>query len=58
MKKIAIYGYGKYGKRASESFRYYWGGEYCITAIFDSSLVGEEDAYWSLSVLSPEHIAE
>ena len=58
MKKIAIYGYGKYGKRTSESFRYYWGGEYCITAIFDSALVGEEDAYWSLSVLSPEHIAE
>ena len=53
MKKIALYGYGIYGKRAAESFLFYWGDEYAVTAIFDKSLYGEIDRFWNLQVLNP-----
>ena len=58
MKKIGLYGYGVFGKRASESFRSYWGGEYRVTAIFDRDPAGQKDRYWGLSVLSPGRMKE
>ena len=56
MKKLALYGYGVFGKRTAESFRFFWGGEYEVTAVFDRDRAGEDDEYWSLRVLSPERI--
>ena len=58
MKKIALYGYGNYGKKASESFRYFWGDEYSVTAIFDQMLSGQIDPYWTTQILSPEIVDE
>ena len=58
MKRIALYGYGYYGKRTSESFRLYWGGAFEVTAIFDEKLAGEKDPYWGLDVLPPEKLRE
>ena len=58
MKKIALYGYGIYGKRASESFRFFWGDEYSVTAIFDKSRTGEKDHFWNLQVLPAELMKE
>ena len=40
MKRIALYGYGTYGKRASESFRFFWRGDPAVTAIFDRPPTG------------------
>ena len=56
MKRIALYGYGVFGKRTSESFKLYWGTEFTITAIFDKELAGETDRFWNLRVLSPKQI--
>ena len=56
MKKLALYGYGVFGKRTAESFRFFWGGEYEVTAVVDRDRAGEDDEYWSLRVLSPERI--
>ena len=58
MKKIALYGYGVFGKRTSESFRFYWGGEYEVTAIFDMNQAGGEDSFWHLRIQTPEKIKE
>ena len=58
MKKIALYGYGAYGKRVSESFRFFWGEEYTVTAIFDKALAGEKDRFWNLQILAPELMKE
>lgn len=58
MKKIALYGYGVFGKRAAESFRCFWDGEYQVTAIFDRDRAGEGDKYWGLIVSAPEKISE
>lgn len=58
MKKLGLYGFGTYGKRTSESFRCYWGGEYAVTAIFDKNLAGEKDSHWNLYVLSPDVLEE
>ncbi len=54
--KVALYGYGYFGRRTSESFRYYWGDEYEVTAIFDTRYAGETDRFWNLTVLSPESV--
>ena len=58
MKKIALYGYGNYGKKASESFRYFWDNEYSVTAVFDRALSGQTDPYWKVQVLAPEKLYE
>ena len=58
MKRLALYGYGRYGKRTSESFRLYWGGEYTVTAIFDRNPAGKTDEFWQLPVLGQERIEE
>ena len=58
MKRIALYGYGTYGKRASESFRFFWRGDPAVTAIFDRDRAGERDAYLDLTVLPPDRLEE
>ena len=58
MKKIALYGYGNYGKKASESFRNFWGNEYSVTAVFDQELSGQIDPYWTIQILAPEKLYE
>ena len=58
MKRIALYGYGNYGKKASESFRFFWGDEYSVTAVFDQALSGQIDPYWTIQVLAPEKLYE
>ena len=58
MRRIALYGYGVFGKRVAESFRYYWDGAYEVTAVFDRDLAGERDQYRSLRILSPEKTGE
>ena len=58
MKKIALYGYGNYGKKASESFRYFWDNEYAVTAVFDRALYGQTDPHWNVQVLAPETLYE
>ena len=58
MKKIGLYGYGAFGKTASESFRFWWGGEYEVTAVFDRDLAGEADRFWNLRILSPDAVKE
>ena len=58
MKKLALYGYGIYGKRASESFRLYWGGEYLVTAVFDREPAGKRDLFWDLPVLGTDRLSE
>ena len=58
MNKIAIYGYGNYGKKAAESFRYFWGDEYAVTAVFDRALSGQTDPYWAIQILAPEQLYE
>lgn len=58
MKKIALYGYGNYGKKASESFRYFWDDEYAVTAVFDRALSGQTDPHWNIRVLPPERLYE
>lgn len=58
MKKIALYGYGNYGKKASESFRNFWGNEYSVTAVFDQTLSGQIDPYWAKQILAPEKLYE
>ena len=58
MKKIALYGYGNYGKKAAESFRRFWDNEYSVTAIFDQALYGQTDSYWNTQILAPEQVYE
>ena len=58
MKKIALYGYGNYGKKASKSFRYFWDNEYAVTAVFDRALYGQTDPHWNVQVLAPEALYE
>ena len=58
MGKLGLYGYGTYGKRASESLRRYWGGRHLVTAIFDEDPDGKKDDCWDLPVLSPDRIEE
>ena len=58
MRKIALYGFGAYGKRTAESFRFYWGNEFVVTAIFDKSMCGQKDCFWDIQVLSPEQMKE
>ena len=55
-KKIALYGYGLFGKSASESFRLYWGDEYLVTAIFDRYPSGKTDPFWGLEILPADRI--
>ena len=57
MKKIALYGYGIFGKRMAESFRYYWGDEYILKAIFDRDRAGEYDEFWALRISAPERMS-
>ena len=56
MKKIGLYGYGKFGKNVAESFRLFWGNEYGVTAIFDKALYGATDPFWNLNILEPGQI--
>lgn len=58
MKKIALYGYGNFGKMMAENFRLWWGGEYTVTAIFDKDRAGEKDPFWDLRISDPEKIKE
>ena len=55
-RKIALYGYGHVGKRMSESFRLYWGGEYVVTAIFDKTPAGKKDIFWNLPIQHSDRI--
>ena len=56
VRRIAVYGYGTYGKRTCESFRLYWGDAYEVTAIFDRQPAGRTDPCWKLPVLLPEEL--
>ena len=56
MKRIALYGYGKFGKRTAESFRFFWGDEYRVTAVFDKDGQYKKDRFWDLPVQSPSRI--
>ncbi len=58
MKRIALYGYGNYGKKAAESLRYFWDSEYSVTAVFDKALSGQTDTYWNIQILPPEQVYE
>ena len=55
--KIALWGYGVFGKRTSESMKKYWGGAYVVTRI-DDIKKGERDPWWELEVSDPKHISE
>ncbi len=56
-KRIAIWGYGIYGKRTSESMREYWGGAYIVTKIYDYDVEKQGiDPWWMLEVSDPKDI--
>ncbi|MBQ8995872.1 MAG: glycosyltransferase family 61 protein [Oscillospiraceae bacterium] len=54
--KVAIYGYGVYGKRTAESFLKYWGGRFQVRKIYDREKSGEADEFWDLTVSDPSEI--
>ncbi len=58
MKRIALYGYGNYGKKAAESFLRFWGNEYAVTGIFDEALSGRTDRCWNIRILPPDRLQE
>ena len=55
--KIALWGYGVFGKRTAESIKRYWGGAYIVTKIYDIEKRGR-DPWWDLEISDPRSIAE
>ena len=53
---IALWGYGPFGKRTSESMKRYWGDAYAVTKIYDLEK-REQDPWWGLEVSSPGSIS-
>ena len=55
--KIALWGYGTYGKRTAESMKLYWGGAYTVTKIYD---INKRclDRWWNIEVSDPKDIAK
>ncbi len=47
--KIALWGYGVFGKRTSESMKRYWGGAYIVTKIYDIEKRGR-DPWWGIEI--------
>ena len=58
MLKTAIYGYGIFGKRTSQSFHNCWDGEYVVTAIYDRVPENKFDDIWGLAVRHPDRMEE
>ena len=54
---IALWGYGLFGKRTSESMKRYWGGTYFVTKIYDIEKRGR-DPWWNIEISDPDGIAE
>ena len=55
--KIALWGYGPFGKRTAESMKRYWGGAYVVTRIYDLKK-RKLDPWWGLEVSDPGYISE
>ncbi len=54
--KTALWGYGRFGKRTSESMKRFWGGAYEVTRIYDVEK-RERDPWWELEVSAPDDIS-
>ncbi len=56
-RNIALWGYGRYGKRLLDALERYWGNYYAVTAIFDSAIgPGDSKALGSISLLPPSEL--
>ena len=55
--RIALWGYGMFGKLTSESMKRFWGGAYAVTRIYDIEK-REWDPWWELEVSDPKDISE
>ena len=55
--RIALWGYGSFGKNTSESMKQYWGGAYIVTKIYDIEKRGR-DPWWGIEISDPDSIAE
>ena len=47
---IALWNYGSFGRKTSESLLKYWGGRYTVTKIYDSSKTGKFDRFWNIEI--------
>ncbi len=55
--RIALWGYGDYGKQAAESMKLFWGGAYTVTKIYDIEKRGR-DPWWELEISDVANIGE
>ena len=54
--RIALWGYGQFGKRTAESMKRYWGGAFAVTKIYDQEK-RERDPWWGIEVSDPGDIS-
>ena len=50
---VALWGFGDFGKRVSESLFRYWGGRYTVAGIYDPSGEAARAPFWDVGISDP-----